>query len=143
MAPLYLICRDARADSLITNLALALELKAGGSDVAVLFTGESLCAFTGEVWHWPPHLAGRPARVAIAGGATAAGLELNAAFDKRWLDLEKLIQQAADAGVRLVACPLWTGLLGLGDALPPFLARPAMAQLLDDLRSAHQVIGGF
>lgn len=143
MADVYLVCPDARADSLITNVALGLQLKAGGSDVAVLFTGESLCAFAGEAWHWPPHLAGRPAQVSIARGAADAGLDLNADFDRRWLDLEKLIQQALAAGVQLVACPLWTGLLGVGDALPSYLARPGMPQLLSDLRSAQQVIGGF
>ncbi|MBE7519631.1 MAG: hypothetical protein HS107_10355 [Thermoflexaceae bacterium] len=143
MSSVYLICRDARADSLITNLALGLQLRAGGDDVAVLFTGESLCAFTGETWHWPRHLAGRPAQVAIAAGAPGAGLSLNAEFDRRWLDLEKLIQQATDAGIRLVACPLWTDLLGIGAALPACLARPDMEQLLGELRSARQVIGGF
>ena len=124
MADVYLVCRDARADTLITNVALGLQLKAGGSDVAVLFTGESLCAFAGEAWHWPPHLAGRPAQVSIARGAADAGLDLNADFDRRWLDLEKLIQQALALASSLSPARFGRASLGLATRFHRILPAP-------------------
>ena len=143
MAQVYLVCRDARADSLIGNISLGLEFKAQGTDVAVVFTGESLKAFAGEVFAWPPLLNNRPAQMDIARAGTAAGLDIAAKFDKRWIDTDRLIQQALDKGLPLIACPLWTGILGIEDALPSYLGRVALQAFLNDLKSAQQVIGGF
>ena len=143
MASVYLVCRDARADSLIGNIALGLQLKEAGTDVAVVFTGESLKAFTGEILMWPPQLNNRPAQMEIAKGGTAMGLEITAEFDRRWIDTDRLIQQAVARGLPLIACPVWTQLLGLDAALPSYLGRVETQAFLADLQSARQVIGGY
>lgn len=143
MAQVYLVCRDARADSLIGNITIGLQLKDQGTDVAVVFTGESLKAFAGEVFLWPPLLNNRPAQVEIARGGTAMGLEITAEFDKRWLDTDRLIKQAVAKGLPLIACPIWTKILGLEGALPSYLDRVEAQGFLSSLTSAQQVIGGF
>ena len=144
MDSIYLVCRDAREDSLLGNIALGMEMKNAGEDVTVVFTAESLKALTGkEVRSWPPLLRNRLVQVAIAKAGTALGYDLTADFDKRWLETDKFIKSAVDNGLNMVACPIWTQLLGIGDELPEYLTRPDMAAYTKNLKEARQIIGGF
>lgn len=143
MASWYLICRDGREDSVLSNVALGLRLKEAGSDVAVLFTGEALKGVTGEVRAWPPLLKNRTAQVGIAREGKAMGWEVTADFDDRWVDTERFLKSAAAQGLSMLACPMWSKLLGVEDALPDYLQRVELDALLGDLRAAERVIGGF
>ena len=136
------ICRDATENSLIGNVGMAMRTQARGRQTAVLFTEEALAALAGEAFHWSPLFAGRPARIAISRNATALGLPVAAERDDRWTDLRRLLEAAREAGVRLLACPVWSQILDVDGRLPDVIERPAQDELLAALESA-QVIGGY
>lgn len=143
MASVLLVCRDARADSILGNLALGLQLKESGTDVAVVFTGESLLALTGQRMLWPPLLQSREAQMQISRAGSEMGFALSAEFDGRWLDTDRFLRQAAGEGLELIACPFWTRLLGVEDALPAFITRAEGHDYLRALQSAERVIGAY
>ena len=139
---LLFICREATEDSVIGNVGMAMQAKAKGRESAVLFTGEALAALAGQAFHWSPLFASRPARIAISRNATALGLPVAAERDARWTDLGRLLQAARDAGVRLLACPVWSQILGVDGRLPDAIERPTTDEVLAALESA-KVVGGY
>jgi peroxiredoxin family protein len=142
MEDLVLICRSATEDSLIGNVGLAMEARGAGRSVAVVFTEEALAALGGESFGWSPLLQNRDARMTISRNAKAAGLPVSSERDERWTDLPRLMSAAREAGVRLVACPIWTQLLGLDGRLPQLESMPK-ADYLAMLTEAGRVLGGF
>lgn len=140
---LLLIVRDALASSLAGALLTAIHARQAGQTVAVLFTQEALEAVARGSFSWPRELSGPAIRLGIADRAAAQGLPLLGRGAGRQLDAKALPSQAQRAGVELYACPVWTTLLGLEDALPPGLRRLDGRALIDLLRNAGQVIGSL
>ena len=66
---LAFICRDALADSCITDLCLSIEEKKKGKDVAVIFTGEALIAAVEGVFRWLDQLSPQEVRLRLASNA--------------------------------------------------------------------------
>src|SRR3990172_11019133 len=122
---LLFICREATEDSVIGNVGMAMQAKAAGRESAVLFTEEALAALAGQAFHWSPLFSSRPARIAISRNATALGLPVAAERDDRWTDLRRLLEAAREAGVRLLACPVWSQILDVDGRLPDMIERPA------------------
>ncbi len=137
-----IICQFALADSILGNVALATELAKRGKSPMVVFTGEALKAVTGQSVAWSPLLQKRPVQIGIIRAATEQGYPLAAEWDKRWADLTRLLQSAREAGVQLVACPIWQTLLGIDSDLPDFIDRTNLDDYLHALESAEFVMGG-
>ena len=143
MASILFVCRDAREDSVLSNVVLALEMRKSGDDAAIVFTGESLRAIAGEARYWPPLLKARTTVVGLARAGKEMGYEMTAEFDARWIDSERLLRHAASQGLPLLACPIWSRLLGVEGNLPDYMTEIALDSYLDRIRDARQVIGGF
>lgn len=137
------ICRDALEDSVIGNVGLAMEAQKAGSDVAVVFTGEALAALAGQALGWSPLFTDRKARITISRNAAAMGIPVAHARDNRWTDLSRLLDAAREAGVMLLACPLWSRVLALDGKLPPQVMEIDMAAWLRELGEAKTIIGGY
>lgn len=137
-----LICREGTEDSVAGNVALAKALRESGRDAAVLFTGEALAAISRGPFAWSPLFANREARINISKNAQAQGLPLASERDPRWTDVRRLLRETAADGIDLLACPIWTELLGL-DAAPQGLRKISRQELADALTSARVVIGGY
>lgn len=140
---MVLICRDALENSVVGNVAMALEAKKAGQDVGILFTGEALAALAGESFGWSPLFQNRDARIKISRNATAMGVEVADVKDNRWTDLSRLLTSASGAGIRLIACPIWSQILAVDGKLPPQLTSLDSATMLKELKEAKIVIGGF
>lgn len=138
-----LICRDALASSLISNLVSAMEAKKAGMDVAVLFTQEALSAATGGVFHWTPELTGQETRYKMADNAATLGLPTTGRGDSRQIDVKQLIPKAKEAGVPMFACPVWTGLLGLSGKLPEGMKEVDLPTLFKMTQETKTVIGSL
>jgi len=140
---MILICRDALENSLVGNVAMALEAKKAGQDVGILFTEEALAALAGESFGWSPLFQSRDARIKISRNATAMGVEVADVKDNRWTDLSRLLTSASGAGVRLIACPIWSQILAVDGKLPAQLTSLDSATMLKELEEARIIIGGF
>jgi len=140
---LLLIVRDALASSVASNLLTAIEAKAAGRQVGVLFTQEALAAAAHGTFAWPRELSGQEMRLGIADRGAAAGLPLLGRGEGRQLDVKGLMTRARDAGVILYACPLWSALLGLSDRLPQGLQGLEHDAALRLIQEAKQVVGAF
>ena len=140
---LLLILRDALASSLVGGLLTAIEAKKAGQEVGVVFTQEALAALARGSFGWPRALSGQEMRLLIADRAAAAGLPLLGRGEGRQLDAKAVVARAADAGVRLYACPLWTLLLGLEGALPGTLEALDTAGFLRLVQDAKRIIGSL
>jgi len=140
---LLFICRNAQEDSVIGNIGMAMEAKKAGLDVAVAFTGEALAALAGQAFNWSPLFLSRDARAKVSRNADKMGIPAANAKDARWTDMKRLIKGAKEAGIRLLACPLWTQILGVDGSLPQELDRPGLADYLRELQEAKTVIGGY
>ena len=138
---LLLILRDALASSLAGGLLTAIEAEKAGQEVGVVFTQEALAALARGSFAWSRALSGQEMRLLIADRAAAAGLPLLGKGEGRQLDAKALVARAAEVGVRLYACPLWTSLLGLDGALPSGLEALDTAGLLGLIQNAKKVIG--
>ena len=138
-----LICRDALENSLLGNLAMAMEVKKNGTDAGVVFTQEALAALAGEPFRWSPLLENRPTKMKVSKNATAMGIQMTSEKDKRWTDTGRLIKSAKDAGVQLMACPLWAKLLDVEDKLPPEVTVLDSQEMLKKMNEAKTIIGGF
>jgi len=141
---MVLICRDALEDSVLGNLALARLVARSGGDAVVVFTGEALKALDTGTFRWSENFKTRDARVELVAAAESAGLPLgHRELDRRWSDVRSLVRSLAEEPhVRLVACPLWSSLLGLSEELD-HLERVDDAQLVDLLEKADSVVGGY
>ncbi|MDY7032509.1 MAG: DsrE/DsrF/DrsH-like family protein [Thermodesulfobacteriota bacterium] len=138
-----LICRDALENSLLGNLAMAMEVKKNGTDAGVVFTQEALAALAGEPFRWSPLLENRPTKMKVSKNATAMGIQMTSEKDKRWTDTGRLIKFAKDAGVQLMACPMWAKLLDVEDKLPPEVTVLDSQEMLKKMNEAKTIIGGF
>ena len=138
-----IICRSALADSVLGDMALAIELAKRDKSPLVVLTAEALRAIAGQSFAWSPLLQTRPVRMGIIRAAAEQGYPLAAEWDKRWADLSRLMQAAREAGVQLVACPIWQALLGIDSNLPDFITRTNLDDYLGMLESADTVIGGY
>ncbi len=138
---LLFILRDAEGSSAISTLCAAREAQASGQDVAVLVTQGALAALADGSFEMPRALSGPPMRLALADAAKALELPVAGRGAAKLLDPKALVQQVAEAGVRLVACPTWSVLLGIIDDLPAGL-EPAESEKVGDLvAKAGKVIG--
>ena len=140
---LLLICRDALENSVIANIALALDVRGRGRKAGVLFTEEALAALAGESFGWSPLFRPRPARIAISRGAKSVGIPVAAEHDDRWTDLRALLIAGREAGVELFACPIWSRILDVRDSLPPEVSILDSVEEMESLMSERRVIGGF
>ena len=140
---LLFICRDALEDSLLTTVAMAIEARNATAEVGVLFTGEAVAALTGQSFDWSPLLRDRDTRMLVSRTATEMGYPLANPRDSRWTKPLQLLPAAREAGVRLLACPLWSKLLGVEDRLPEELERPDIDALIQELRQSERIIGSF
>jgi len=140
---IILICKDALENSLLSNIALAIEAKKNGSDPGIIFTQEALAALCGQAFRWSPLLANRSTKITILKSATAMGIEIAGEKDKRWTDIYRLIRSAKEAGVSLMACSLWVNLLKVGDSLPQEISVIESDTLLNELNQAKTIIGGL
>lgn len=139
-----LICRDGLEDAVLGNIALARAMGRRGEEVILVFTGEALAALDKGTFRWSPNFQTRDARGAIIVAAEACGLPLaHRELDARWSDVRSLVRSTADeANVRLVACPLWGRFLDLDEELD-YLDRIDEDQLVDMMRNADTVVGGY
>ncbi len=140
---LFLICRDAVENSVIANVALALDSRRRGNQAAVLFTEEALAALAGESFGWSPLFRSRPSRIAISRGATALGVPAAAERDDRWTDVPRMLKAAHEVGVELLACPIWSRILGVDGRLPEEVLILESTVAMEELMDGRQVIGGF
>ena len=144
MAEMVLVCKDNLASSYVSNLLLAMEAKKAGNDVSVLFTGEALSPITGGIFYWPSGLTGQEARYKMADNAKNSGIPTTGGKgDGRQIDVRALITQAKEAGVPMLACPLWVGLLGLQGKLPEGVTEIDFPGMLKLLTEAENVVGSF
>jgi len=139
-----LICREAIEDSVLGNLALARAMERNGSDVCIVFTGSALKALDDGTFTWSDNFKTREAQAVVITAAEQAGLPLgHRELDNRWSDVRALVESmSGKPGVRLIACPLWSGLLELGDRLE-YLEKLDEKKLVDLLQSADTVVGGY
>ena len=139
-----LICREAVEDSVLGTLALARSFARGGDDTNVVFTGEALHALDTGTFEWSPNFKTRDAQALVIGGAEQAGLALaHPDLDSRWSDVRAFVDSLADEpNLRLLACPIWTAILGLKQ-LPGRLESIGENDLVDLLRSAETIVGGY
>lgn len=81
----------------------------------MVFTGEALAALDSGAFSWSPNFKTRDARSAIIRNAEKHGLPLaDKTRDPRWSDVRALTAtMATEPGVRLLACPFWSNLLGM------------------------------
>ncbi len=140
---LLLILRDALASSLVGGLGLAVEAKRAGKAVGVVFTAEALAALARGSFAWPRELAGQEMRLMLADRGKALGLPHLGRGEGRQLDAKALVARAAEAGVALYACPIWSSLLGLDGAPPPPLQALDAAAFLRLLEDAKRVVGAL
>ncbi len=139
-----LICRDALEDSVLGNLALAQAFARQGDDVVVLFAGEALHALDTGTFEWSYNFKTRAVRSEIIEQAEAAGLPLaDKDRDPRWSDVRGLVQHlAAESHVRVISCPIWSGLTGVNGGLGQ-IEQVDEAELVGLLRDADVVIGSY
>lgn len=140
---LLLIVRDALASSLVTCLRLAMEARAQGCTAGVLFTEEALAALARGTFEWPRELGGQEMRLGLADRGSARGLPVLGRGEGRQLDVKGLVSRAAEAGVVLYACPIWTPLLALEEKLPRGLETPDTRAVLSLIRDAKRVVGSL
>lgn len=138
------ICRDALGSSMVTNLALAMEAKKGGTDVGVLFTEEALAVTTDGVFRWPQELTGQEIRHKMADNAAGAGIPTTGGRSAaRRVDPQASIMKAKESGVTMFASPIWVTLLGLSGKLPEGIGEINLADELKMLKEAKTIIGSF
>ena len=137
------ICRDAREDALLGTVVMAMEAQEAGAEVGILFTGEAIAALSGRAFNWAPLLEDRDARIGISRAAKDMGYPLASSRDVRWTKPLQLLPAASEAGVRLLACPLWSKLLNAEEKLPEELEPLDMESLIRELRQTPKVIGSF
>jgi len=142
---LFLICRDALENSLVTSLLMAMEAKREGSDVGVLFTQEALVAVAGQAFDWSPLLRDRPTRTRVAKKAKELGIPTHAAPTPGFpaINTKELMKAAKTAGVSLFACPVWAEFLELQGKLSPEITEIDLTTALKTIREAKTVLGTF
>lgn len=140
---LFFILRDADAASMISTFLTARDAKNAGHETAVLVTQGALSALAGGSVGWPRALSGPPMRLALAKAGMGLGLPISGGGAAKALDPKALSLQVSEAGVRLLACPTWTALLGIEDALPKGIEPTSPEAVTKYLTNAGQVIGSL
>ena len=140
---IMLICRDALENSVISNIAMAMEAKKNGSNAGVVFTQEALVALAGGSFRWSPLMENRDTKIKVSKNATAMGIQIASEKDKRWTDIYRLLRSAKEAGISLMACPLWSQLLQVEGKLPPEISTVDSQTLFKEMNQAKTIIGGF
>lgn len=140
---LLLILRDAEGSSAISTLCAARDARADGSEVVVLVTQAALSALATGSFEWPRALSGPPMRMALATAGKRLDLPVAGRGAAKMLDPKALLRQLSQAGVPLLACPTWSTLLGIEDALPEGLQATDREYVTKLLVSAKQVIGSL
>ena len=140
---LVLICRDALANALIGNLIFATEAKRSGEDVSIIFTEEALAALCRGVFLWPKGLQEQEVRWKVADRAKAQGMPVMGRGEGRQIDAKAFLQRAREAGVRLLACPIWTDLLGVQEELPDGVEIIDTPGMVKAIQEADNVIGAY
>jgi hypothetical protein len=138
-----LICRDARADSLVANLLLAMEAKRAAKDVGVMLSGEALLALRIGSFSWPRGFWPQAVRWSVADRAAEVGLPVRGKGQFRALDAMALLQSARHEGVRLFACPIWAPLLKTDVPWPEWITPASAADALGLLDRASTVVGSL
>lgn len=138
-----IVSRFAEEDSIVGCIELARIVADRGSDIALVFTHEALHALHRGTMRWSQSLVDRRSRARIIEKAVGRGLQFaDASRDARWSDIRTLVEQIGSLPrIRLVACPVWSDYLDLGDALP-HLER-VTAEEYADLLLSSTVIGGY
>jgi hypothetical protein len=110
----------------------------------VVFTGAALHAMDRGTFAWSANFKTRDAQASVIGAAEEMGLGISHPdLDSRWSDVRTFVKSMQDVdGIRLIACPLWCEILKI-DAIPDYLERIDESELVDLLRSADTVIGGY
>jgi len=140
---LLLICKDASAASLVTNLLWGSAARKAGMEATVLFSAEALAAFCSGAFLWPRELAHQEARLAIADNSKGQNLPIAFRSEARHLDVHGLLAQVQAEGLPMVADPIWTDLLGLRGKLPAGIAELDLADGLKLIGSAKAVVGSL
>ena len=140
---IVLICRDALSNSLLGNLMFATEARKGGKDVAVIFTQEALAALCGGVFAWPNELQGQRNRVQMVARAQTMDIPISGRGEAKQVNARALLARAQESGVKTIACPLWTSLLGLEDKLPKGMEKMDHSQVMQMVIQAKTVIGSL
>jgi len=139
---MFFICKDALEDSVIGNLGMAMEAKKEGYDVGVLFTEEALAAFGGGSFRWSPLFENRDTVIKISRNATGMRIQVASEKDDRWTDISRLLKAANEAGVKLMACPIWSQILDLNGKIPPEITATDATTLFKEMINAKKIIGG-
>ncbi len=138
---LLLILRDALASSFVGALATALRAKEAGREVGILITQEALAAVVQGSFAWPRELSGQHLRLTMADAGKDMDLPLSSRGEGRQLDVKGLMVKAAEAGVTLYACPIWTSLLNVDGQLPEAVQALKDDALADLIQNAKQIVG--
>ena len=128
---------------MLGTVVMALEARKAGAEVGVLFTGEAIAALSGRSFAWSPLLEDWETRMRISRTAKEMGYPLANPKDARWTKPLQLLPAASEAGVRLLACPIWSKLLNIEEQLPGELERLDTSSLIAELRQTPKVIGSF
>lgn len=139
-----LICRDALEDSVLGNLALARSIARRGEQAAVIFAGDALSGLDAGTFLWSSNFRTRDARAGVIAQAEARGLPLaHKERDRRWSDIRGFVRSFKDEpNVRLIACPIWSGLIELSDRVD-YLERIDDGELTSLLKNAETIVGGY
>ena len=139
-----LICRDALEDAVLGNVALARAIARRGEEAHLVFAGEALTALDTGTFRWSPNFKTRDVRSAVIARAEACELPIaHGDLGSRWSDVRALVRaMSAEPNLRLVACPLWSRLLGLESELD-HLEQIDEEQLVDLLKKADTIVGGY
>lgn len=141
---ILLICRDAVASSIVSNLILAKEARRSGKDIGILFTEEALAAISDGVFRWPPQITGEAIRYLMTDNSARVGIPtMGGKGADRQIDVRTSILEAKGSQVTMFACPIWVSLLGLGGKLPDGIIEISLDDELRMLNSTRTIIGSF
>lgn len=138
------ICRAAEEDAVIGSIGLTQAFVEAGQGATIVFAGEALHALGRGTFRWSECFKGRDARTLIIRNAEKAGIAAaDRTRDPRWSDVRALLEGiASDGTIRLVACPVWSSLLGQG-AEPAYLETIESSELVALLAAADTIVGGY
>ena len=140
---LFFILRDADGSSAISTLVAARDAKNAGHEIAVLVTQGALSALATGSFEWPRALSGPPMRMALAVAGKGLNLPILGKGAAKALDPKALVAEVSAEGVTLLACPLWSTLLGIEGSLPAGLEATSAEAVTKFLANAGQVVGSL
>jgi len=138
---LLFILRDAEGSSAISTLCAARDAHQAGRDVAVLVTQGALAALSSGSFEYPRALSGPPMRMALARAAKSLDLPTAGRGAAMLIDPKALVGELAEEGVKLIACPTWSQLLGITEDLPAGLEPAGSEKVGELIDKAAKVVG--